>query len=72
MRYIISLGFENEKKNGRRTKTKIKERKKIKEKRMRQEIAPKTKELKLIREAEKKGRRKIIVVHAQELNGNFC
>lgn len=56
MRYIISLGFENEKKNGRRTKTKIKERKKIKEKRMRQEIAPKTKELKRIREAEKKGR----------------
>ena len=37
-----------------------------------QKIAPKTKELKRIREAEKKGRRKIIVVHAQELNGNFC
>ena len=33
---------------------------------------PKTKELKRIREAEKKGRRKKFVVHAQELNGNFC
>lgn len=60
------------KKNGRRTKIKIKERKKIKKKRMEARNTPKTKELKRIREAEKKGRRKIIVVHAQELNGNFC